>query len=144
MIFIRNLIILNPELQTEALVDLSIGELVRLSQGMGLELDKIIDSTDFDRIQTLPPKPESEPEPEREPESQPDVMPREPDGDDAIISSDDQARSIALSVANGTITDFDFDEDDIEYEVEIEVGDLEYEITIDARTGEILEVEIDD
>lgn len=133
MTFIRNLIILNPELETEALVDLSIGELVRLSQGMGLELDKIIDSTDFDRIQNL----------KSEPESDPNTMPPEPGKDEGLISSD-QARSIALSIANGTITDFDFDEDDLEYEVEIELGDLEYEIIIDARTGEILEVEIDD
>ncbi|NLY85556.1 MAG: hypothetical protein GX077_04285 [Tissierellia bacterium] len=55
-----------------------------------------------------------------------------------------EARRIALSVANGSITDFDFDEDDLEYEVEIQLGDLEYEIVIDAVTGKILEVEIDD
>ncbi len=59
MTFIRNLIILNPEFQTEDLVGLSIEELVRLSQAMDLDLDKIIDSTDFERIQT--PQPESAP-----------------------------------------------------------------------------------
>jgi hypothetical protein len=55
MTFIRNLIILNPELKPETLVGLSIGELVRLSQGMELELDKIIDSTDFDKLQPIIP-----------------------------------------------------------------------------------------
>ena len=62
MTFIRNLIILNPELQTEDLVNLSIENLVSLSQGMGLELDKIIESKDLDRIQTRLPQPELETE----------------------------------------------------------------------------------
>ncbi|NLN42356.1 MAG: hypothetical protein GX160_10370 [Clostridiales bacterium] len=124
MTFIRNMIILNPELKTEALVNLSIGELVRLSQGMRLELDKIIDSEDLEKVEPLLPQ-------------------QEPEKTDEIISPD-QARSIALSVVKGTITDFDIDEDDLEYEVEIEVGELEYEIIIDAKTGTILKVEVDD
>ncbi|NLJ57917.1 MAG: PepSY domain-containing protein [Tissierellia bacterium] len=128
MTFIRNLIILNPDLQTEDLVDLGIEELVSLSQGMGIELDKIIDSSDFDKIKNLQTEPIIEPEYEPEPE----------------LISLEQARTIALSVADGVITDLDFDDDDLEYEVEIQVGDLEYEITIDARTGEIIEIEIDD
>ena len=168
MTFIRNLIILNPELRTEDLVDLSIGELVKLSQGMGLELEKIIDSSDLDRIQS----PISEPEPEESLEQEPgnitpipeDEDERDDDDlDDYDVDDDDdddkkeqlqnketsiitpaEAKSIALSIAKGTITDFDFDEDDLEYEVEIELGDLEYEIVIDARTGKLIEVEIDD
>lgn len=170
MTFIRNLIILNPELQTGDLVDLSIGDLVRLSQGMGLQLDKILDSIDFDRIEIEEDNPKEEPvtvpEAESKSESQPEPKaqpkPLEPtrpvkDQDDEEdddhhnegaeqdnIISPEQARNIALSVANGTITDFDFDEDDLEYEVEIEFGELEYEIIIDARTGAVLEVEIDD
>ena len=124
MTFIRNMIILNPELETKALVNLSIGELVRLSQGMGLKLDKIIDSEDLEKVEPLLPEQETEKTGE-------------------IISSD-QARSIALSAVKGTITDFDFDEDDLEYEVEIEAGELEYEIIIDAKTGAILKVEVDD
>jgi uncharacterized membrane protein YkoI len=168
MTFIRNLIILNPELRPEALVGLSIGELVRLSQGMELELDRIIDSTDLDKLQPIIPEREPETEPELHPDelSQDDLskddlppddqsdgiskgdltdddLPRQPDVQDKLISPD-KAKTIALSVANGTITDFDFDEDDLEYEVEIELGDLEYEIIIDARTGKILEIDIDD
>jgi len=135
MTFIRNMIILNPELKTEALVNLSIGELVRLSQGMGLELDKIIDSDDLEKVEPIVPALPEKDEP-ISPESQPETV-------DEIISSD-QARSIALSVVKGTVTDFDYDEDDFEYEVEIEVGDLEYEIIIDAKTGVILQVEVDD
>lgn len=138
MTFIRNLIILNPQLQVEALVDLSIGELVRLSQGMGLELDKIIDSTDLDKIQLQIPE-----ELETAPKPQPDLTPQETDDHDKIISLD-QARSIALSVVNGTVTDIDFDEDDLEYEVEIELGEKEYEVIIDAVTGVVLQLEIDE
>jgi len=173
MTFIRNLIILNPELKPETLVGLSIGELVRLSQGMELELDKIIDSTDFDKLQPIIPGPEPETEPGLPPDDLPsddpsqddlpkddlppddqsddipkgdltdDDLPRQPDAQDKLIGPD-KAKQIALSVAKGTITDFDFDEDDLEYEVEIELGDLEYEIIIDARTGKILEIDIDD
>jgi hypothetical protein len=173
MTFIRNLIILNPELKPETLVGLSIGELVRLSQGMELELDKIIDSTDFDKLQPIIPGPEPETEPGLPPDDLPsddpaqddlpkddlppddqsddipkgdltdDDLPRQPDVQDKLIGPD-KAKQIALSVAKGTITDFDFDEDDLEYEVEIELGDLEYEIIIDARTGKILEIDIDD
>lgn len=139
MTFIRNLIILNPELKPEALVGLSIGELVRLSQGMELELDKIIDSTDFDRLPTI--MPEQETEEDQKPEL--DDVPQQPNVKDEIITPD-KAKAIALSVASGTITDFDFDEEDLEYEVEIELGGLEYEITIDAKTGKILEIEIDE
>lgn len=163
MTFIRNMIILNPELRTEDLVHLSIEQLVKLSQGMGLELDKIIDSNDLDRIKV----PLPEPEPEESFEEELDVITPLPkddsDYDDYYDDNDDydddykqsktekpsiisrvEAESIALSIANGTITDFDFDEDDLEYEVEIELGNKEYEIAIDARTGEVLEVEIDD
>lgn len=64
MNFIRNLIILNPDLETEDLVDLSIEQLVDLSQGMGLELEKIIESTDFDRILTPSTELDLEPEPD--------------------------------------------------------------------------------
>ncbi len=131
MTFIRNMIILNPELKTQALVNLSIGELVRLSQGMGLELDKIIDSKDLEKVEPIVPVP------------QPGAEDKENNKEDTIISFE-QAESIALSVVKGIITDLDFDEDDLEYEVEIQVGDLEYEILIDAKTGTILRVEVDD
>ncbi len=155
MTFIRNLIILNPELQPEDLAGLSIEELVRLSQSMEIDLEKIIESADIDRIRT--------PLPEPDPEESPDITsPNQEvdngdddhddddddnddhDDDDYDFISSEKARSIALSVADGTITDFEFDDDDLEYVVEIEVEDLEYEITIDARTGEIIEIEIDD
>lgn len=45
--FIRNLIILDPDLKLEELVNLSIGELVTLSQSTGLDLNKIIETSDF-------------------------------------------------------------------------------------------------
>lgn len=153
MTFIRNLMILNPELETENLVDLTIEELVDLSQDMNLELDKIIESTDFDKIKT--------PELEIDNKIGSEIVPIVPivpiapiapvekyDDDDMVqekkVISSDEAKKIALSIANGIITDFDFDDDDLEYEIEIQVGDLEYEITINARTGQVLEVEIDD
>lgn len=120
MNFIKNLIILNPDLQTEKLVDLSIEELVKFSQDIELDLKEIVDSTDFEKINHYQSKDQSK-----------------------VISSE-QAKKIALSIVAGTITDFDFDEDDLEYEIEIELDGLEYEITIEAITGEVIELESDD
>ncbi len=59
----------------------------------------------------------------------------------------EEAISIALSKTNGGIvTDFEIDEDDEKYlyEIKIEKGSIEYELEIDALSGEILEFEIDD
>lgn len=47
-------------------------------------------------------------------------------------------------VPGGKIVKFKYDEDDKEYEGEIIKGKIEYEITINAITGKILEFEIDD
>ena len=161
MTFIRNLLILNPELKTKDLVNLSIEELVSLSQGMGLDLDKILDSTDFEKIEeredntleigetspdTLGAKEEIkdyEDYDEDDIEEDDDQDDEKKAGSKNIISSQ-QAKKIALSRVNGKITDVDFDQDDLEYEIEIELDDLEYEITIDGKTGKILEVEVDD
>ncbi|NLP28136.1 MAG: hypothetical protein GX370_05110 [Clostridia bacterium] len=56
MTFIRNLIILNPNLKTEDLIDISLSELIEISQKYELDIDKIINSKDVDRI-TKPSKP---------------------------------------------------------------------------------------
>lgn len=59
-----------------------------------------------------------------------------------LIGSE-KAKSIMLSkVPGGTLIKFEFDNDHTpEYEGEIIVGDWEYDITVDARTGDILEFE---
>lgn len=69
----------------------------------------------------------------------------EPVREKNIISAD-KAKSIALGLANGKITDFDLDEDDgrLKYEIEIEAKGVEHEIEIDAYTGKVLKHEIDD
>lgn len=167
MTFIRNLIILNPELETEDLVYLTIEDLVNLSQNMGLELDRIIESTDINKINMPKIEIDEEVVEEAEPEEIIPIKPKkeikgdkpikkieddddeDDDGDDAQaqasnIISPNEAKKIALSIANGKIKDFDFDDDDLEYEIEIELGEKEYEITIDGKTGKVLEVEIDD
>lgn len=50
MTFIRNMIILNSELKLEELVKLSLSELIALSQSTGIDIDKIIDSNNDERI----------------------------------------------------------------------------------------------
>ncbi|HBG5208257.1 TPA: cell wall-binding protein Cwp21 [Clostridioides difficile] len=65
--------------------------------------------------------------------------------DNSSIISAEKAKSIMLDkVPGGKIVKFKYDEDDKEYEGEIIKGKTEYEITINAITGKILEFEIDD
>lgn len=54
----------------------------------------------------------------------------------------EQARGIALARINGTITEADLDDD--AYEFEIQANGNEYEISVHAYTGKILDVEVDD
>lgn len=60
----------------------------------------------------------------------------------------DQKRAIEIALAEfpGKVEDVELDEDDgrLIYEIEIESGDLEAEFEIDAITGEIIVIEIDD
>lgn len=69
----------------------------------------------------------------------PTAVPRP--GTDGRISVD-QAVSIAKSRVNGIVTGFEFDDD--EYEVEIYLNGYEYEIEINAYTGAITDVGIDE
>lgn len=148
MTFIRNLMILNPELQVEDLVDLSLKELIILSQSMKLDLESIIESDDFERI------------PEYNPIAD-DIEDIDDDDDDDDDNDDDEhidniterpvrgtisleeARRIALSLTNGgTIISIELDDD--EYEVEIKNDRKTYEIEIDAYNGKVLDFDIDD
>lgn len=80
MTFIRNLMILHPELEIEELVELSLQELVELSRQLGIDLKGIIESQDWDKI------PEETDKPEK-----PEVVPTEPD-DDGDDDKDDKDR----------------------------------------------------
>ncbi len=164
MTFIRNLILLNPKLEIENLVELNLKQLISLSQNMDLEIEKIIDSSDLDKI-----KKDVDEQPEEleikenidkkhTDNQRSDIALKEKiqevDRDDEEkedssdlnrpIISEEEAKTIALSIANGKIVDFDFDDDDLEYEIEIEANNLEYEIKIDAVSGAVLKVDIDD
>lgn len=64
--------------------------------------------------------------------------------DNNAIISIEKAKSIMLNkVPDGKIVKFEYDEDDKEYEGEIIKGNNEYDITISAITGKILEYEVD-
>lgn len=78
MTFIRNLMILYPELEIEELVELSLQELVELSRQLDIDLKGIIESQDWDKI------PEEAEIPEK-----PEVSPAEP-GDDDDDDKDDK------------------------------------------------------
>lgn len=63
-----------------------------------------------------------------------------------VIISYEEAKRIALAEFSGEIDDIELDTEDgrLIYEVEIERGDKEAEIEIDAYTGEIILIEIDE
>jgi len=71
--------------------------------------------------------------------------PEKSDSKQAIISIE-EAKRIALEEFSGKIDDIDLDIEDgrLIYEVEIERGDEEAEMEIDAYTGEIIVIEIDE
>lgn len=62
------------------------------------------------------------------------------------VISPEEAGRIALTQFSGTIDEIELDEEDgrLIYEVEIERGDQEAEIEIDAYTGEVIVIEIDE
>lgn len=63
----------------------------------------------------------------------------------AQVISQEKAIQIALSKANGKVTDIELDKDDnhLVYEIEIRNGKMEYDFDIDAKTGAILKYEED-
>lgn len=54
-----------------------------------------------------------------------------------------KAQQIALNKINGKIVSIEYDEEDHEYSVEIVKNHIEYEITISAQSGKVLEIEKD-
>ena len=55
----------------------------------------------------------------------------------------EKAKEIALNQVNGKVISVEYDDDDHEYSVEVIMNNIEYEITIDAGNGKVLEVEKD-
>ena len=55
----------------------------------------------------------------------------------------EKAKEIALNQVNGKVISVEYDNDDHEYSVEVIMNNIEYEITIDAGNGKVLEVEKD-
>ena len=161
MTFIKNLMILNPEFQIEDLVNLSIEELITISREKGLDLSKIIDF-DEDLLEDESHNMDIEYNNQHYPSKDDDKsIPKVIIDEGASLKSNrddnkkeekkvnkispEEAKTIALKLANGEITDFELDEDDgrLIYEIEIKTKDSEHEIKIDAYTGKVLEHEID-
>ncbi|SES22034.1 Peptidase propeptide and YPEB domain-containing protein [Gracilibacillus ureilyticus] len=70
----------------------------------------------------------------------------QPDNKTETLISAEKAKSIALEQHNGTITDFELDEDDgrMLYEMEIHTATNEVDIEIDAYTGSVISISVDD
>lgn len=165
MTFIRNLMVLNPDLQLENLTDLSLEELLMISMQTGLDLNRIIETDDDYQEFELPEVPEEEPpvteeEPEPQPEPEPEPAPEptpepkpEPRPEPApenqpvpeSILSFSEVRSIALrETGGGEVMEMQYDEEDREYEVVIFHNGYEYEMEIDAFTGRIKDMDVDE
>lgn len=90
-------------------------------------------------------KQDNKKEPKSEKKEKPKEKVQKKKSNNALIDIN-EASKIALREFAGTITEVELDEDDgrLIYEIEIEAGDQEAEIEIDAHTGEVLVIEIDD
>ncbi|CAM4308361.1 PepSY domain-containing protein [Lacicoccus alkaliphilus] len=64
------------------------------------------------------------------------------DGD--FISSEEAIEAALEAVGGGTVAEWDLDKEDDEYDIEIDYNGSEYEVEINATTGEVLDVEKDD
>lgn len=91
-------------------------------------------------------KEEKQAEKKAEEKSKPEQKSNKKDDNKNALIDASEASEIALNEFSGTITDLELDEEDgrLIYEIEIEDGELEAEIELDAYTGEVLVIEIDD
>lgn len=58
--------------------------------------------------------------------------------------SESQAKEMALNATKGEVTKFQLDDGRKEYEMEIVNQDTEYDVKVDASTGKVLEMKLDD
>ena len=103
MTFIRNIMILNPELELEGLVKMSLSELIDMSSQMKLDLNKIINQDAVDRINAIEFETDEYEDEDDDDDDDEDEDDDEADDDDFDAEDDDEADD----------DDFD-DEDDVE------------------------------
>ena len=135
MTFIRNLMILHPDLQVEELTQMSIRDLIKLSRNLGIDLEGIIESQDWEKIDE-----------EVIPEMDDDIDDQDDEDDEMEPARArltlDEARRIALGRVNGTIMEEDADDDS--YDFEISFNGRKYEIEVHAYTGVIVDFDVED
>lgn len=112
MTFIRNLLVLDPKLKIEDLTALTIEELVRLSQGIGLDLEKIIETKDMDKIK------------KEIPLTQP-MIDEDDDYDDYDDDDDDYDDYDDDDDDYDDYDDDDYDDNDLEYDDKSEVEEYD-------------------
>ena len=149
---IGKIIKLNSILQIEDLVDLSLEELITLSQSIGINLEDIVHSDDFSRIPKYMDTDEiyeDLKEVDDIDDLEDEIQPKENTTPAKKIISNEEAIRISLSLTKGgTIIsmelDIDDEEDEAKYEIKITEGKNVYEIELDAYTGNVLEFDIDE
>lgn len=148
MTFIRNITILNPELKTEELVNLSLTELIEISRNTGIDIEKILNSGDERITNSEYKSPLVDDDLDDDEDDFDDFDDEDRDEDDERKSSnelrapskkqligDEKAKQIALGLVNGQIVEFEKDDDS--YELKIVANGYEYEIDIDGFTGDV-------
>lgn len=168
MTFIRNLIILDPDLKVEELTALSLEELVRLSGKTGLDLKRIIEvDQELDELYQNADGDDDDDDYDDDDDDDYnddyDDDEYDDDYDDDEYDDDDvsfrptmaanqligqvKAMDIAFGLTGGgVVANIELDEDDgyYTYEIEIVKDGIEYDIEIDAYSGKVLMFEIDD
>jgi uncharacterized membrane protein YkoI len=146
MTFIRNLIILDPNLKVEDLVILSLEELVRISAKTGLDIKRIIEvDQELDELyQDVDDDDYDDDDYDYDDDSDVGISPTVATNQ---LIGHEKAIEIALGLTGGgVVEDIELDEDDgyYIYEIEIVKDGIEYDIEIDALTAKVLVFEIND
>lgn len=147
--FIGLLMRFNPNLVLEDLVTMSLQDLLAIAEEQEFDLSPILTPEVIENIESSSPTTQTDTLTSASQDiTQPPSAQTTSSVDNDLISRD-SAMAIALKFIQGQVVKVEFDDDDDgddypEYKIDILVGNLVYEIEINARTGAIMDVDVDE
>lgn len=140
MTLIRNMILLDPELKAEDLAKLTLEQLIQVSSKVTLDLDKIIQSSDLERIQSMDDFDDDfDDDLEEEDEIENNIDDDSDDHKDDLYEHDDDDSDFDENSANDTDKDPDEDSEVDDDPVDDDKFDTEFEDEEDLGEPEVQE-----